>query len=276
MLLKFKSKKAQTAVEYLILMTAVVAIVLVGFKRFLPSVQQSSNVFFNRAAVGIYDGANPCGDGVKGPFETPESCCVDFGTCGSEPPPPPDPPPPATCADGPQYCLTPSECTNHGYYWYNNACHRDPERNYLYPVPTIVETGIDTSGGYNGTGYTVYDYKISVAEGEFVIRAHAVIGTRANPLDPGDAWVIWTQAFLNGEQVYQNDVNSWPWSWGRTPGTFSLVRMQGTDANYKSSYGVYIAPTSPPGEFYVRGVVVPGILRDEVWIVMDFTGIVRR
>jgi len=77
-----KEKKAQTAVEYMLLLAAVVAIVLVGFKVYLPSINESTNVYFNRAAVGIYGEPNRCGDGVVGFFETVENCCIDFGACG--------------------------------------------------------------------------------------------------------------------------------------------------------------------------------------------------
>jgi len=78
MICRKKVKKAQTAVEYLILMAAVVAVVLIGFKQYLPKVYDASNVFFNRAAVGIYGEPNSCGDGTcDWDFEGCESCPTD-------------------------------------------------------------------------------------------------------------------------------------------------------------------------------------------------------
>ena len=71
-----KVKKAQTAVEYVLLLTTVVAIVLVGFKLYLPRINESSNVYFNRVAVGILGEPNRCGDGIKGKFETTSNCPV--------------------------------------------------------------------------------------------------------------------------------------------------------------------------------------------------------
>ena len=45
--------KAQTAVEYLLLFGVVTAFVMVGFKIFLPKVNQSSERYYNKAAIGI-------------------------------------------------------------------------------------------------------------------------------------------------------------------------------------------------------------------------------
>jgi len=46
-------KQAQSIVEYLLLLTAVVAVVLIGFKQLVPKVQTSSEGFYNKAAIGI-------------------------------------------------------------------------------------------------------------------------------------------------------------------------------------------------------------------------------
>jgi len=46
-------KKAQTAIEYMLLLAAVVAIVLVGFKNYLPSLQTTSDYYFNQVGIGV-------------------------------------------------------------------------------------------------------------------------------------------------------------------------------------------------------------------------------
>jgi len=79
--LNIKQKKAQTAIEYLLLLTAVVAIVLIGFKQYLPRIQQTSNVYFNRVAVGIYGEPSRCGDGIRDTFENCCNCPTDANLC---------------------------------------------------------------------------------------------------------------------------------------------------------------------------------------------------
>jgi len=63
-LAKISQNKAQTAIEYMLLLGIVTAIVLIGFKKFLPQVQESSNLMYNRAAIGIMGDAPKCGDGT--------------------------------------------------------------------------------------------------------------------------------------------------------------------------------------------------------------------
>jgi hypothetical protein len=48
-------KKAQTAVEYLLLLGVVTAVMLVAFKKFLPKVFTSSDRYYNTAAEAILD-----------------------------------------------------------------------------------------------------------------------------------------------------------------------------------------------------------------------------
>jgi len=75
---KLIQKKAQTAIEYMLLLGVIVAIVLIGFKTYLPRTQDAANIYFNRVSVGILGEPNPCGDGLCcAPFETPEKCPVD-------------------------------------------------------------------------------------------------------------------------------------------------------------------------------------------------------
>lgn len=78
-----KRRRAQTAVEYLLLLMTVAAIVLVGFKTYLPRIQDTANVYYNRAAPGILGTPPRCGDGVCRPlpFESCEKCPADCGFC---------------------------------------------------------------------------------------------------------------------------------------------------------------------------------------------------
>jgi Flp pilus assembly pilin Flp len=84
-----RSSKGQTAIEYMLILSAVSAIVLVGFRTYLTTVNKSSKLYFNRAATGVMGKPNPCGDGVCccencSPCdgeETPENCCIDCGGC---------------------------------------------------------------------------------------------------------------------------------------------------------------------------------------------------
>lgn len=70
--------QGQTAIEYMLLLGVVVALVLIGFKVYLPQTRASANIFFNRAAIGIMGKPNPCGDGVCDPdFEDFDKCPVD-------------------------------------------------------------------------------------------------------------------------------------------------------------------------------------------------------
>ena len=71
------NKKGQTAVEYMLLLGAVMVIVLVGFKSYLPSFQSTSNYYFNQVGIGILGDANKCGDTICSKFENSESCPPD-------------------------------------------------------------------------------------------------------------------------------------------------------------------------------------------------------
>ena len=64
-----RNKKAQTAVEYILLLTTVVAIVLIGFRAYLPEVNEASNIYFNRVVPGIVGEPPRCGDGCCDEFE---------------------------------------------------------------------------------------------------------------------------------------------------------------------------------------------------------------
>lgn len=79
------NKKAQTAVEYMLLLAAVVSIVLIGFKSYLPSFQLTSNYYFNQVGTGVLGMPSRCGDKTCDPtgrgYENCEKCPVDCGAC---------------------------------------------------------------------------------------------------------------------------------------------------------------------------------------------------
>lgn len=86
-------RKGQTAIEYMVLLGIVVALVLIAFKTQLPRTEESANVYFNRATLGIIGKPNPCGDGF---------CCQPFEDLGRCPP---------DCAGGAPGCPG-TACTN--------------------------------------------------------------------------------------------------------------------------------------------------------------------
>ena len=63
--------------EYLLLLGAVVAIVLIGFKTYLPSVQNGAGLYYNRVSYGIMGTPNPCGDGACSNYEDHARCPAD-------------------------------------------------------------------------------------------------------------------------------------------------------------------------------------------------------
>lgn len=71
-------RKGQTAIEYMLLVGVVVALVLVALKTNLSQTQSSANAYFNRVADSMVGRPNPCGDGYCClPFETAELCPPD-------------------------------------------------------------------------------------------------------------------------------------------------------------------------------------------------------
>ncbi len=78
-----KTKRGQAAIEYMLLLGVVVAIVLVGFRLYLPRAKNSAGRFYNKSVVGIMGNASRCGDGYCDPnFEDFERCCADCSGCG--------------------------------------------------------------------------------------------------------------------------------------------------------------------------------------------------
>ncbi len=79
------SNQAQTAIEYLLLLSVVAAIVLIAFNgNYLGRVFNAANLYFDRTAVGIYGNVSTLGDGK---CEPPETYATDPLAC--DPPPPP-------------------------------------------------------------------------------------------------------------------------------------------------------------------------------------------
>ena len=61
---KKNAERAQTAVEYILLLGTVMAIVLVGFHTNIPRVFNAANVYQNRIFEGIAGPPPKCGNGV--------------------------------------------------------------------------------------------------------------------------------------------------------------------------------------------------------------------
>ncbi|VAX37854.1 hypothetical protein MNBD_UNCLBAC01-1678 [hydrothermal vent metagenome] len=84
-----KQERAQNAIEYMLVLMVVAAIVLIGFKQYLPITYNASNRYFNRVVIGIMGDPNPCGDGVCHPIfefrdkenKCPKDCCPPSGIC---------------------------------------------------------------------------------------------------------------------------------------------------------------------------------------------------
>ena len=82
-----QQKKGQTAVEYLLILGAVMIIVLIGLRTYLPRAWQASDLFFNRAGRGVLGPPSRCGDGnCEFPYETRELCCQDCRAAGETEP----------------------------------------------------------------------------------------------------------------------------------------------------------------------------------------------
>ena len=75
-----REKKAQTAIEYMLLLAVVVSIVLIGFTTYLPEINEASNMYYNRVVPGILGEPPRCGDGICDSFEIRDGgsrCPVD-------------------------------------------------------------------------------------------------------------------------------------------------------------------------------------------------------
>lgn len=63
-------QNAQTAIEYMLLLAVVTAIVLVGFKHYVPKSRSATEEFYNKAAIGIL-GDPPVCNKLLNPNECP-------------------------------------------------------------------------------------------------------------------------------------------------------------------------------------------------------------
>jgi len=80
-MIKQLNNKAQTAIEYMLLLAITVTIVMVGFKVYLPTTTNAANIYYNRVSTGILGDRPKCGDGTCSLYEDNEKCCVDCGSC---------------------------------------------------------------------------------------------------------------------------------------------------------------------------------------------------
>ena len=73
--LKSKSKKAQTAIEYLLLLAVTAIIVFISFKTLLPKSGEISQAYFNKTAAGIMGDAPGGGCVPNGSCSAPNPAC---------------------------------------------------------------------------------------------------------------------------------------------------------------------------------------------------------
>ena len=75
---KFLRSSGQAAMEYMLLLGLIAAIVLMGMQKYITRTQEASNTYFNKIVVGV-DGDKPrfCGDEICTPPENRKNCCWD-------------------------------------------------------------------------------------------------------------------------------------------------------------------------------------------------------
>lgn len=76
------NRRGQSALEYLLLLGVVVALVLVALRTNTIRAYDASQIFFNKTSSQIMGSPNPCGDGYCHPrFEDCEKCPTDCPMC---------------------------------------------------------------------------------------------------------------------------------------------------------------------------------------------------
>ena len=106
-----KSPRAQTAVEYLLLLAVVVTVTVIAFYRLGPRTQYAANLYFQRAAAGIVDtrapqaGPEPINGGWSEFRPCSTACGAGIQTRACDNPPP---------SDGGAPCYGPSTIECHG------------------------------------------------------------------------------------------------------------------------------------------------------------------
>ena len=80
--MRTNTRTGQTAIEYMLLLATVVAIVLLALPTYIPRASNAANIYFYGAANAMLDVGPKCGDGSCHPtFENNERCCDDCGGC---------------------------------------------------------------------------------------------------------------------------------------------------------------------------------------------------
>ncbi len=75
-----KNTSGQTAIEYLLLLAAVVAVTLIALNSNMGGMQEAGNIYFERTSEGLLGKPSPCGDGLCTEFEkTADKCMLDCG-----------------------------------------------------------------------------------------------------------------------------------------------------------------------------------------------------
>ena len=75
-----KYRRAQTAVEYMLLLAVVVTVTIIGFYRLGPRTQYAANLYFQRAAAGIVGARAP----QAGPEPINGGWCEDYDQCSNQ------------------------------------------------------------------------------------------------------------------------------------------------------------------------------------------------
>ncbi|MBP9855529.1 MAG: class III signal peptide-containing protein [Candidatus Omnitrophica bacterium] len=78
--MKKPQKKAQTAIEYMLVLAVIVASVMIAFPKYMPRITNAANTYYNKAASGIVGNGSRCGDGACDQFEIKDNgarCCAD-------------------------------------------------------------------------------------------------------------------------------------------------------------------------------------------------------